>query len=96
MAAATMPVVTVLRRKKNSTPVASTAPMTPACSSPSSELRMSSPWSVKVSTRMPLSIGSSPVSLSTRRARSATATVLAPDSLTTFRPMARPWSRCRP
>ena len=64
--------------------------MTPACSSPSSELRICSPWSVKVSTWIPLSNGSFSISLRTRRERSATATVLAPDSLITLRPIARP------
>ena len=96
MASATTSVAESRRRKKNSTPVARTAPITPDSSSPRSEFSMSSPWSVKVSTWMPASCGSRSISFSTRRAARDTRTVLAPDSLITLSPMARERSRWRP
>ncbi len=96
MAVATTSVVGTSRRKNRSTSTASSAPISPASSRPLIEPVISSPWSVKVSTSMPRMAGSWPTSARAARARRATSTLLAPDSLYTFSPMARSWSRCRP
>ena len=96
IASATTSTVWSRRRNSHSTRIASRAPIRPASSRPRSEFEISSPWSVKVSTWMPASSGSAAMRRSAWRARAATCTELAPDSLMTFSPTARASSRWRP